>query len=203
MPRQDALLTRERNVIEVLVDRDLDREQERVAATRRCTLGARRGLDAAAAAAHVLLPLDLHDAIAHVDDIDHLGRLELPFHRQQAAAARGADPIGVVQLVHDRHVRQRGLRRRAKLRARLGRLALDRTALARLRVLVGRRTLRDDLLQQRERLLQLAGLPPQLVELLALRSQDAQQLLDLHLLRLRDAAKLLEVALALQVHAPL
>ena len=46
VPAQDALLTRERDVIEVLVERDFDREVERVASALDGSLGARRRFDA-------------------------------------------------------------------------------------------------------------------------------------------------------------
>ncbi len=63
VPPQDALLPRERDVIEVLVDVNLDREVERVTSAGDGALGARRGLDASAALARVLLLLDLDDAV--------------------------------------------------------------------------------------------------------------------------------------------
>lgn len=64
MPLEDPALPLERDVIEPLVEHDLDRERERVAAARRGPLGAERGLDAAAAPAAVLLLLDLDELVA-------------------------------------------------------------------------------------------------------------------------------------------
>ena len=48
---KDPLLPRERNVVEVLVDGDLDRERERVATSANGALGPGSSLDAAAALA--------------------------------------------------------------------------------------------------------------------------------------------------------
>ena len=54
-------LALERDVIEPLVEDDLDRERERVAAAWQRALGTERGLDAAAAATDVLLLLHLDE----------------------------------------------------------------------------------------------------------------------------------------------
>ena len=76
---QDALLAGERDVIEVLVDGDLDREVERVTATGHGSLGSGRGLDASTAFADVLLLLDLDHAVADLDDVDHSLVSNCPF----------------------------------------------------------------------------------------------------------------------------
>ena len=73
MPFHDSRLPLERDVIEVLVEHDLDRERERVAAAKRGALRSRRGLDAAATLAHVLLLLDLDDPVADLDDVACFG----------------------------------------------------------------------------------------------------------------------------------
>ena len=105
---QDALLPRERDVIELLVDGNLDGEGQRVAAAGHGALGTGRGLDAAAAAADVLLLLHLHDAVADLDDVDHLARLELPLHRREPAAAARTGRVGIVELEGLLDDRQRG-----------------------------------------------------------------------------------------------
>jgi hypothetical protein len=121
VPTQDALLAGERDVVEVLVDRDLDGEVERVASAGHRALGAGRRLDAAAAFAGVLLLLHLHDAVANFDDVDHLRRLELPLHRGELAAATRARRVGRVELEDLLDHGQLRLRGIAEVLARLGR----------------------------------------------------------------------------------
>src|SRR5690606_39095271 len=192
-------LTRERKVVEVLVDRDFDRERQRVAAPRQRTLRPRRRLHAAAAATNVLLLLHRQESIRDLDHVDHLGRLELTFHRRQLAAARGAGLVRLVELERGLLLRQARLRGVAELRARL---ALLRTRLSlglRLRFL-GRERLACDLVQQPDRLLKLALAALERLELLALTGENAKQLVDLHLLSEGNAAQLLDVVLASRIH---
>ena len=73
MANKDALLPSKRNVIEILVERHLDREGERVAPALDCTLGTERCFHAASAAANVFLLLDVYEALADLDEVDHLG----------------------------------------------------------------------------------------------------------------------------------
>ncbi len=199
MPAEDALLPRERNVIEVFVERDFDRERERVATAEDGTLGGRRRLDAAAAAARVLLLLDLDDAVAHLDDVDHLGFLELPCHRRKAAAAARTHAIGLVELEHPLLEWQARLLRRSGFCAvfRLLRRACRCARRGRAR---GFLLLLRQRLDERERLLQLGGISLERLELVALALEHAEQLLDLHLLHERDPTELLDVALASDVH---
>ena len=196
VPLHDPRLPLERNVVEVLVEHDLDRKRERIAAPRRGALGTGRGLDAAAAPAHVLLLLDLDDAVGDLDDVDHLGRLDLALHLEQFAAAAGAHAIGGVELEALRHVRQIGLRCRTRV---IGRL-LGRLRRADLLRLVGELVgLFHEVVDHRERLLQLvlvAGVERQRVALLL---ELTDQLLDLRVLRQRDPTKLLDVLLALEI----
>src|SRR5258708_19312223 len=81
MTAQDAPLPRERNMIKVLVDGDLDGEVERVAAARSGALGAGGGLDAAAALARVLCLLHLANAVPALADVDHPPRFDLTLPR--------------------------------------------------------------------------------------------------------------------------
>lgn len=100
MTIQDALLARERNVVEVLVERDLDPERQRVAPADGSALRARSGLDAATAPADVFLLLHLDQPILDLDQIDHLGRLELSLHRLKVAATARTRAVGAVELEH-------------------------------------------------------------------------------------------------------
>src|SRR5262245_28593009 len=93
----DPRLPLEMNVLEVLVEYDLDRERERIAAARRCTLGTGCCLNTAPALPDVLLLLDLYDAVANLDDVDHLGCLDLALHLEEATAAARAHAIGDVE----------------------------------------------------------------------------------------------------------
>ena len=100
---------------DVLVEGDLDREAQRVAAA---VDGARR--DRARSRrqppqrAHVLLPLDLDDLVLELDDVDHLRALDLARQRLQRPVARRAFARSVShQLAAQRHARQRRLLRRA------------------------------------------------------------------------------------------
>ena len=202
MALQDPLLPRQRDVVEVLVDRDLDGEVERVASARRCALGSRRRLDAAAALAHVLLLLDLHDAVAHLHHVDHLALFELAVHRSEAAAAARTNLVRLVELeglLNDEELQLRGI---PKALARLVFALLRRGFFRGLRlfeVLLDLLRLLRQRRDQCELLLQLLLVAFERAELRGLRRQHAEQLLDLHLLRERDAAKLLDVFLAPQV----
>jgi len=194
---QNSLLPRERDMVEVLVQRDLDRERERVPSSADSALGPRRSLNAAAAPADVLLLLDLDDAVADLDEVDELRFLELPRHGLEMASAARTCAVRGIQLENHLHMRQIRLLRRTKFLALPGRLlgdVLRRDRYCR-RLLLGQR------LDQRQGLLQLFGISLERLELVALRLQHAQQLLDLHLLRERDTTELLDVLLAPQVHA--
>jgi hypothetical protein len=197
---KNTLLTRERDVVEVLVESDLDREVERVATATRRPLRSRCRLESTTAAAVVLLLLDLDEAVAHLDEVDHFRFLELPLHRTQLTAAARADAIRLVELEHAIFGKQARLLCRTEILAALGRLDL-----ASIRVCSdasdGFLVLLRQRLNERQRLLQLGGITFERLELLALGLEHAQQLLDLNLLRERDAPKLLDVPLALQVHA--
>ena len=125
---------------------------------------------------------DLDDAVAHLDDVDHLGLFELPRHCAERAAAARTDAIGIIELEHALIDRQREL------------LGVSRTSRAVLRgffsscwgVGGGRRPcllLLGQRLDQRERLLQLGGIALERLELFALSPQYTKQLLDLDLLR--------------------
>ena len=191
-------MARERDVIEILVNRDLDREVERVATTRRRALGARRRLDAATALACVLLLFDLHDAIADFDHVDHLGRLELALHRREIAAAGRARHVRCVELedlLHQRELRLRSVAEVLTLLA-LGLVGRRRRCVA---STLGRWRLRAlrELFDEGERLLKLLLIALDRRQFIAL---HAQQHLDLRLLRERHPAQLLDVALASQVH---
>src|SRR5579864_2327688 len=96
---------------DVLVEGDLDREAQRVAATLDGTGRAGRGLDGAAARAYVLLPLDFDDLVLELDDVDHLRALGLSSQRLQRPATRGAFAIRFAQLAAQRHAGQRRLLR--------------------------------------------------------------------------------------------
>jgi hypothetical protein len=64
--------------------------------------------------------LDLDDAVAHLDHVDHFRFLELPRHRCELAAAARADAVGFVELEHPL------LERQAWLLGRPGLLAVFR-----------------------------------------------------------------------------
>ena len=195
--RQDALLARQRNVVEVLVDGDLDREAQRVATAGRGALRARRGLDAAAAAADVLLLLDSNQSVADLDDVDHLRGLELARHRLEPAAAAGTDSVRLIELERLLDDGQLRLRRRARTGARLAVGLLG--ALDPLEPLLEHGRLARELLDQREGRLQIAGAAAQRLQLAALARQRVGQMLVGDLEREGDAAKLLDVLLALDV----
>ena len=130
MSLEDPALALERDVVDVLVDQNLDRERERVAAPGRGTLRAQRGLDAATTATDILLLFDLHELVADLDQVDQLGLFELAGHRAQLAAATRTRAVGVVELELTWHDGQRWLWRRTKRRARtLLLLAVLRSAL--------------------------------------------------------------------------
>src|SRR5437870_1890106 len=76
-PRHLPHLPGEREVIEVLRHRDPDREVDRVPATGNELRRPRRGDDAPAALAAVLLAAVAHEAEAPLDDVDLLGVLVL------------------------------------------------------------------------------------------------------------------------------
>ncbi len=190
VPLKDALLPRERDVIEILVDGDLDGEGERIATARRRALGPWCRLDAAAALADVLLLFDLHDAVADLDDVDHLACLELLLHRCQRAAAARTRLVGCVEpedLFDDREL---WLRRRPELLA----------------LLLARRGDLLELLDLGDKVLLLTRHVFEEHELLlkvfayVLLPQDLQELLNLDLLREGNASQLLDVLLAPQVH---
>src|SRR5688572_1464104 len=200
VPAKDALLPRERQVIEVLVGTDLDREVERVAAALDRALRPGRGLDGATAATRVLALLDLDEAVADVDEIDHLGLFELSLHRAERAAATRTDAVGLVELEHSIFYWQLELLGGTKLFPLFAGLFLrfegrGRDRSCSLLLLPGQG------LDQRQRLLQFGRVALECLKLLALGAQHAQQLLDLDLLRDRDAAQVLDVLLAPQVHA--
>jgi len=181
-------------VVEVLVDGDLDREVERVATARCGPLRSGSGLDAATATAAVLLLLHRDDAVADLDDVDHLRRVELPLHRRQLAAAARTRLVGGIELEDLLDHRQLRLLGVAELLARLLRLLLP--AAERLELCGDRLRLPRELLDQRELLLQLLVVALERPELRGLCREHAKELLDLHLLRERDAAELLDVRLA-------
>jgi len=187
--RHDALLSRERNVIEILVDRDFDREVERVTAAGNGALGSERRLDAAAALARVLLLLDLNDTVAHLDDVDHLRRLELIFHRRELAAARRACLVRLVELEDLLDLRQLWLRRVSELRALLLFFRLGRG------LLVGfhRRCAARLLFELEQRLLECLRI---VFERFAKRANEQ---IDLRALRERHEPELLDVFFAAQV----
>src|SRR5690606_32778214 len=195
---QDALLPRERDVVEVLVGGDLDAEAERVAAARRRAVWPRCGLDAAAAAADVLLLLHLDDAVAHVDHVDHLRGLELPLHRKKLAAAARARAIGVVELEDLLDDRQLRLRRRTRALARLA-LGASARLLDPAHPILEDLGLARELLDEREGRLQIAGAAAQRPDLAAPARQRRRQLLVCRLQRERNAPELLDVLLALDV----
>src|SRR5262245_24270403 len=115
MALENATLPLERNVIEPLVDDDLDRERERVAAAGKCAVRTERRLDAATAATHVLLLLDLDQLVAHLDHVDQLRLLELVRHRPQLAAAARTRAVWIIEREHALDHRQCWLRRRSSL----------------------------------------------------------------------------------------
>src|SRR6185437_733378 len=128
-------LSFERQVHEVLVDGEGDGEGHRVAAALDQAPRGRRRLDAAPAAAAVLLTLVALDDVAPLDDLDLVALLELPLPLFEVAAARGAGLVRVVEIVDDLIDLELGLLARAvTLLRRLGRFALfavvDRALLA-------------------------------------------------------------------------
>src|SRR5689334_12050233 len=94
MSTKNPLLPSERDVVEVLVESDLDRECERVASAACRALRSRSSFDAPAAAANVLLLLHLHEPIADLDEVDHFRLFELSDHRLEATTAARAHTIG-------------------------------------------------------------------------------------------------------------
>src|SRR5262249_47897130 len=105
---EDARLALERDVTEPLVDEHFDRERERVATAGKRAVWTERGVDAAAAPAHVLLLLHLDELVGDLDDIDHLRLFELSDHLVQLAAAARARAIRMVErelLLDDRQIR--------------------------------------------------------------------------------------------------
>src|SRR6187551_869361 len=106
---KDAFLARERNVVLVLVNHHLDAKVQRVTSAWGYTLRADRRLDAAATFAGVLLLLHLDELVADVDDIDHLGRLELPLHRLELPAATRTSAVSGVEFEELLFVLQFGL----------------------------------------------------------------------------------------------
>ena len=207
MLRHDPRLPCEREVIEVLVDDDLDREVERVPSADDGPLRAGRGLDAAPALARVLLTHHLLDVVLDVDHVDHLRLLELVDHLVQLAAATVADEVLLLgQLADQRSTRQGGLRRRRGA-ALLGGPASGVVTLRLVRVatavpLLRRRErllLLGQLVDQRQRLLQLVLAPLERFELRALARQRRDELPDLRVLRECDPPQLLDVLLSLEL----
>lgn len=80
-----------------LLEQRLGRRRETLTERDRA-LGSRRCFHAAAAAADVLLLLDLHQAVTDLDEVDHLGRFELPGHWLEPITARWTSAIGLVEL---------------------------------------------------------------------------------------------------------
>jgi hypothetical protein len=107
--RHLAHLASEREMVEVLGHGDAHREVERVAAAGHELGGAERGLDAAAAAAGVLLALVADHPVAGRDDVDLAALLVLALPRAQRAAAGRAGLVGGVERVDDLDDRQGGL----------------------------------------------------------------------------------------------
>ncbi len=193
----DRDLACERDLMRVFIDGGFDGDSEAVARTARRTLRAQRGFDAATAAAHILLAFHLHDAVLHVDDIDHFGFFKLSGHRTQAAATRRACTVGLVEYEGLFDNRQPRLRRRASDRAWLGR--------ARGRRCGGWRHRRGDWLlrrgkrvDQRQRLLQFLLAAFELFELAAFLSELREQLCIRRIEREGDAAQLFDILFLLK-----
>src|SRR5262249_46638692 len=98
VPAKDPFLPCERDVIEILVERNLDHESKRVASAACRALRTRRCLDAATAATDVFLLFDLHDAIADLDEVDQLRLFELPGHRVKRATAARTGAVRSIEL---------------------------------------------------------------------------------------------------------
>src|SRR5262245_40041913 len=116
-PPHPPRLALQRQMVEVLVDRYLDREGRRVAVA--ADVGPRGqarwpggGVHAAVAGAAILLPLVLHEDELPLDDGDLLAVLALPLHLLQRPAALRARPVGGIELVHTLNDGQLRLRRR-------------------------------------------------------------------------------------------
>ncbi len=197
-------------MIEVLVDDDLDREVERVPSADDRPLWTGRRLDAAAALARVLLTHHLLDVVLDVDHVDHLRLLELVDHLVQLATAAVADEVLLLgQLADQRATRQGGLRRRrgatllggpaaGVLALRLARVSTTASLLLR-----GERLLPlGQLVDQRQRLLQLVLATLERFQLGALARERRDELPDLRVLRVlrvRDPAQMLDVLLSLEL----
>jgi hypothetical protein len=183
------------------VEGDLDGERERVATAGQRAIGARSRLDAATAAADVLLLLDLDEAIAHLDDVDHLRRLDLTGHRLESTATARADAVGIIELEEPGFARQVGLVGRARRRPHL----LLRWPRRCLRCLFRGLRLGGQLLDERQGLLQLVLVARVQGELVALPLQVPDRLLQLGVQRERHTAQLLDVLLGferrVEVHA--
>jgi hypothetical protein len=119
MAFEDADLALERKMIEPLVEADLDRKRERVAAAGHRTRWTDGCFDAATTPAHVLLLFDLHEVVGDLDDIDHLRLFELILHRLEVAAAARTWAICIVELERAFDDRQIRLFRRPRRRSRL------------------------------------------------------------------------------------
>jgi hypothetical protein len=109
LPLHDARLPLEREMVEILRHRDLDRELHRILAALGQLRRPGRGLDAALASAAVLLPLVLATNEPPLEDIRLEGFLELPGPFLKLPAALGAGLVGNVELVDLLHDRQLGL----------------------------------------------------------------------------------------------
>ena len=111
-------LALQRQMVQVLVERDLDRERGGVAMAAHIGPGrepqrAGRGVHAAVARAAVLLPLVLDDHELSLEDGNLLAVLRLPLHLLECPAALRAGPVRGIELVHPLDDRQPGLGGRA------------------------------------------------------------------------------------------
>ena len=93
-------------MVAVLADGDVDREGDRVAPAWGQLVRSKRRLDAATAAARVLLALVALDHEPQRDGVDLVALLVLALHLVEAAAAVGARLVRVVELVLDLDDRQ-------------------------------------------------------------------------------------------------
>src|SRR5690606_31721866 len=95
--KHGADLPFERQVVEILRERDCDGEVHRVATAWNDPEGTRRGLDACAAFAVVLLALDLAQHELALDDVDVLGVVALARPLLELASACLAGAISDVE----------------------------------------------------------------------------------------------------------
>ena len=208
--RHRAHLALEGEVIDVLVERDLDGEAQRVTAAFDGALGTRSRLDRRAALADIFLPLDLGDHVLDVHDVDHLGRLALSLHRHEPASAFCACASGVVERAAHGNAFETKLL--------LGTVAATRTvlrgglAVSLVRGLLGcgARGSLDSVgdrgrflacrLDERERPLQLTATAFELLQLCALLRVNRDQVLELRLLKKRNLPEPLDVGLAFEIN---